>query len=1285
MILKRILFTAASCFFAMVVSAQAPAPNDLPIVVPPSPELASLAKVGELTTSLHTGAASVNIPLFQMTAGTIKLPIALSYSTNGIRVNDIASRVGLGWNLVAGGFISRTIHDEDDLNATWLSPPASFLPDSANTALYPYLFDANQPNFDTEKDEYSFSVNGLSGKFFIDTGGIPRLMSHSNVQIIKNGSSFSVIDAQGTKYLFGGTGYEEKTNGYTTNGVGRENKASQTGWFLKKVETPEGDYINFTYAPITIETIQGPSQTMILTTTAGQQGTAGFCNISNPCTGSWKAVMMNEVKYNTRYLTQITASSGQIIYFTYTSRNAIVDDEGGDNRLSDIKIDQAATPVTTQLKRYHLEYEDFSIANDKNQRFYLKKLFTHSREWGDSAHDELLVHKFEYNDQSLPSQKSLGQDYFGYSNTKDNNTAFAPRPNPDPYFDHNGEIADRGAVFSGMIKGSLSKVIFPTGGYEKFNYEQHTKGEAGVNTTYSSLTLQGPGKSGTNITPNIYTGYFTTNSYISPRINIAIECFNNLPDTSFFFPDAHHLYELNISKVSNNSGITQYNLNEYTEVNYSLGPTVIDVNTLYKVELKVFSIFTYGRVTIQYSPVDHPIWLNTPASGIRVNNIEAFDPVSNKVQTKYYRYASIADLTKSTGVGPVVPDCSANYPGGGTCIGNPNGTGTYGTQITCTNLVQLSSSSLSGTFTFGGSPIAYSTVTESDDPNFVNGATEHTFYTSYDDSRPTALVGTMMPACPQNLSADMNGMETTTKWFKKSGSNFILLKKTDNVYRIDNRVSHVLNSYVNRQKWEPLSGIPLDEKLKAYDCGKYQYSSRWFHLDTTYTVEYDQDGIVPMYSFTAYEYNNTAHTMPTKITTTDSRGDTILQQTKYPVDYEVAPYTDMVSKHILSPVIESKSTKAGTLLNIVRTDYKDWGDSGKLFRPEVINMQTGDAAEEPRLRYHAYQPGGNPLEVSKEDGVHVSYIWDYLNNFPTAEVKNAGKDDIAYTSFETGDYGNWTTDGAIIDGTTDYSPIRAFAGTKFFIGTLTKTVSADKTYTVTLWAKGSGATVNSAQGTLIQTKRGWDLLQWRISGATSIVVDGGMDEVRLYPNDAMMTTYLYSPFTGISLVADPSNTYRFYKYDGMGRLAQIDDIDRNILKKYEYKYNVPIAPCADTSAVWEVTGIEQCATDSINNFTGIKNAQERNVNNCSPTYLNTRWVTITTPTGECLPMPGCTGPDKRWIGSPPVCTTGTKVLVSSVKVGSTWYCTWKYVWSDGFESATFQTTGAGKCLEIIEL
>lgn len=80
--------------------------SDVNSFMPPSPTAYELGKYGSHPVSYYRGTTSINIPIYTLEAGTFQLPISLSYNSSGIKVEDIASWVGLGWSLNAGGTIS---------------------------------------------------------------------------------------------------------------------------------------------------------------------------------------------------------------------------------------------------------------------------------------------------------------------------------------------------------------------------------------------------------------------------------------------------------------------------------------------------------------------------------------------------------------------------------------------------------------------------------------------------------------------------------------------------------------------------------------------------------------------------------------------------------------------------------------------------------------------------------------------------------------------------------------------------------------------------------------------------------------------------------------------------------------------------------------------------------------------------------------------------------------------------------------------------------------------------
>ena len=110
--------TTQSLFLFSQVEPQA----KLEKVVPMSPTAASLAKYGDIPVNYYSGAPSISIPLFNVSSGKLNFPVNMSYQFNGLKVEEIASWVGLGWSLNAGGSISRSVRGTPDEMGGYMSP-----------------------------------------------------------------------------------------------------------------------------------------------------------------------------------------------------------------------------------------------------------------------------------------------------------------------------------------------------------------------------------------------------------------------------------------------------------------------------------------------------------------------------------------------------------------------------------------------------------------------------------------------------------------------------------------------------------------------------------------------------------------------------------------------------------------------------------------------------------------------------------------------------------------------------------------------------------------------------------------------------------------------------------------------------------------------------------------------------------------------------------------------------------------------------------------------------------
>lgn len=83
-----------------------------------SPSATEFVRYERIPVSYFNGLLSIDIPLYTLEYKDLNLPLHLSYYASGIQLNQYPTMVGLGWNLNAGGCITRVvngIHDETSL------------------------------------------------------------------------------------------------------------------------------------------------------------------------------------------------------------------------------------------------------------------------------------------------------------------------------------------------------------------------------------------------------------------------------------------------------------------------------------------------------------------------------------------------------------------------------------------------------------------------------------------------------------------------------------------------------------------------------------------------------------------------------------------------------------------------------------------------------------------------------------------------------------------------------------------------------------------------------------------------------------------------------------------------------------------------------------------------------------------------------------------------------------------------------------------------------------------
>ena len=271
----------------------------------------------------------------------------------------------------------------------------------------------------------------------------------------------------------------------------------------------------------------------------------------------------------------------------------------------------------------------------------------------------------------------------------------------------------------------------------------------------------------------------------------------------------------------------------------------------------------------------------------------------------------------------------------------------------------------------------------------------------------------------------------------------------------------------------------------------------------------------------------------------------------------------MTAAHIWGKVVSE--TKYNGTTQLVQKVNNFTSFSGNNYLPSNVQLKVKSGPTETRASFNQYDVMGNILEMQKTNDLKQSFIWDYRNTQPIAEVTGAGQSDVAYTSFEGDATGGWSGisgPGFVVNGSVTGK--RAYTKTSFNIS---KTgLSTSTSYLVSYWSKNGAYSVNGAPATSLRTINDWSLYQHTVvnpsGGTVTVSGTGTIDELRLYPSAAIMKTFTYEPLIGVSSACDANNHILYYSYDGFSRLSLIKDETGKILKQYCYNYNNQSSSCS---------------------------------------------------------------------------------------------------------------------------
>ncbi|MBC6993155.1 RHS repeat-associated core domain-containing protein [Neolewinella lacunae] len=211
---------------------------------------------------------------------------------------------------------------------------------------------------------------------------------------------------------------------------------------------------------------------------------------------------------------------------------------------------------------------------------------------------------------------------------------------------------------------------------------------------------------------------------------------------------------------------------------------------------------------------------------------------------------------------------------------------------------------------------------------------------------------------------------------------------------------------------------------------------------------------------------------------------------------------------------------------------------------------------------------GTIAEARIEHDVPSAYIWSYHGSYISGVVQNASSNQVAFTSFESPlDYGGWT-----VEYTQQEFPWQSYQESNAKVGNgvsrlnrLTKTGLPSGKYILSYWTKKQSETLLEGTATQVGIElspvdaEGWQYVERTLDvagGDVNFLFWNYVDEVRLYPADALMTTFTFEKeHHHLKGMGSQDGMVQKFTYDAYHRLEGIKDFDGNYVRTVEYLYD----------------------------------------------------------------------------------------------------------------------------------
>lgn len=1172
-----------------------------------SPTAATLGKYADIPVNYHTGIPQIDVPLYTVKEGPLSLPISLKYHAGGLKVMEPAGWVGAGWSLNAGGVITRKVRGAPDESGNSNAIKGHFSDYGYSSYYtigqpggYPSSTGPSAPNdnyfmnniYDGEPDLYFFNFGEYSGKFFFDDDRRPVIVDGEDLKIeyyyprddpndpanTQTGISaniygFIITVPNGDKYYFGinkggtasGANPVEITFPYSaSHQVVTDNVFSS--WYLNKIVSADGmftislkyqaeaySYYSLAMFPVDAEALQGPLEYELvknnmegvrLSQISFSNGTVDFIPESSP--------RLDLSGYITNGLNENTNTEAKALgTISISGRNNFCKKYAFTYSYFEDNVSNLATSLSF-----------YNIQSDK-KRLRLDKVT-------ESSCDNALIVKpyvFDYYNNFAPRLLSFSQDHWGFYNGAVNYNTLIPTYTKDTYTFVQG--ANRDAKWPEMQYGTLTKITYPTGGSDNFEFEPNT-------TWVTATRYDEQYGSGYSVGYDGNNSAYWNNLAFSGNYYRVVMSNATCPGTSSCGASAslsaNGATVLSISAAGGES-VTQivripagtYNLNMYRS----------DVRS-----------GTSGAQVAFYEIVPTPIQNNVIVGGLRIKNITRINGTGQSNEVTNFTY----DVNnQSTGIlysRPAYVQIVRNdilaeegWPGN-TSYTNYAPHGCVAVEGTRQQYFK-SPCEIIPMATTQGNHIGYNEVKVSQSNN---GYSIYRYYGSnlWDINHGDVAYRNVIPLqCDFSIP---NSPAAPPPFEYKRG----LLKYEGHFNQSGQRIKDTQYDYTF-DSTKIATPAYLVEMVLSNMLGT-EYGMRGYWRKQMQTIETNCiPGGACLQETKVYYYESPYHHQATREVTTSSKGESLETKSKYALDYRLLN-CDGISDGVAtynSDCAACDAAMRSTLSNTSLTrDYR--------FMARVDNRICKAQARKnyALLRKNNFTGLTNAFQSclqTAKGGANVDLkpileLQTRLNNalIEKTEWRSSKLTAAEFYKYDFLGTPSTTTYLSKVQWVSAASPLTDFTAStvssnntaitkdsrykdelsyQFANGNIVERRKVNDFSNVYLWgynfrfplARITGTDYNAAKALINQS-----LLDNATGQYTDAQIRTELNKLRTGLPDAQVFTYTYSPLAGITSETDASGKTIYYEYDILGRLKLIKDQDGKILKQYDYHYQAPL-------------------------------------------------------------------------------------------------------------------------------